>query len=108
MGSGVPTSFKNPGATAPTSSYGGALGCLGEVLEHLGGVLERPDGFVGCLKGVLGHLGPSWKRPGGVLGASGVRLRVSWGPLCPSCGRLVNVLERLGGILCLTCMPTGD
>ena len=83
------------------------MGCLGEVLEHLGGVLERPDGVVGCLKGVLGHLGPSWKRPGGVLGASRVRLRVSWGPLCPSCGRLVNVLERLGGILCLTCMPTG-
>ena len=107
MGSGVPTSFKNLGATAPKSRSGGALGCLWEVLEHLGGVLERPDGFVGCLRGVLGHLGPSWKRPGGVLGASGVRLRVSWGPLCPSCGRLVNVLERLGGILCLTCMPTG-
>ncbi len=93
MGSGVPTSLKNPGDTAPKSRSGGALGCLGEFLEHLGGVLERPDGLVGCLRGVLGHLGPSWKRPGDVLGASGVRLRVSRGPLCPSCGRLVNVLE---------------
>ena len=93
MGSGVPTSFKNVGATASKSRSGGALGCLGEVLEHLGGVLERPDGFVGCLRGVLGHLGPSWRRLGGILGASGVRLRVSWGPLCLSCGRLVNVLE---------------
>ena len=107
MGSGVRTSFKNIGARAPTSRSGGGLRCLGEVLEHLGGVLERPDGLVGYLRGVLGHLGPSWKRPGGVFGASGVRLRVSWGPLGPSCGHLVNVLGRLGGILCLTCMPTG-
>ena len=88
MGSGGPTSFKNPGATAPKSRSGGALGCLGVVLEHLGGVLERPDGLVGCLRGVLGHLGPSFKRPGSILGASGVRLRVSWGLFA----RLVGVL----------------
>ena len=104
MGSRVPKSFKNRGAKAPKSRSGGALGCLGEVLGHLGGVLERPDGLVGCLRGVLGYLGPFWKRPG----AFWVRPGCVFGCLAgPSCGRLVNVLGRLGGILCLTCMPTG-
>ena len=71
---------------------GASWGRLGDVLEHLGGVLERPDSIVGCLGAVLGHLGPFWKRAGGVLGASGVRLRVSWEPPWPvlwaSCERL--------------------
>ena len=88
MGSGVPTSFKNLGATAPKSRSGGALGCLGEVLEHLGGLLERPDGLAGCLKGVLRHLGPSWKRPG----AFWVRLGCVFGCLGGLFARLVGVL----------------
>ena len=64
------------------------MGCLGEVLEHLGGVLERPDGLVGCLRGVLGHLGPSWKRFGCVQGASSGVLGVSLPVLWASCERL--------------------
>ena len=56
MGSGVPKSFKNPGAKAPKSSSGGALGRRGEVLGHLGCVLERPDGLVGCLGGLFARL----------------------------------------------------
>ena len=46
----------------------------------------------GVLGPFWGHLGPFWKRAGGVLGASGVRLRVSWEPPWPvlwaSCERL--------------------
>ena len=85
MGSGVPTSFKNLGATAPKSRSGGALGCLGEVLEHLGGVLERPDGVLGASWGIL-------DRPGSVLGAFWVRPGCVFGCLGGLFARLVGVL----------------
>ena len=74
----------------------GVLGRSWSILEVSWSVLMASSVVLGASWGIL-------DRPGSDLGAFWVRLGCVFGclggPLCPSCGRLVNVLERLACIL---------